>query len=183
MSKRALYLLTVAAALLVVGFAGCNSTNLDDGDSADVVLEVNTMTGSPITSQPDNLTGGCVFTIQDWSATLANKPKNSLAVTSPFNDIRLIALDISYAWANPAVAGVTNPRTFAMAGTIPANGTASVTFTPIALGDLDLSKEGQTADLVMVFRGRTVDGFDVSAPVYGKQLNVNSCIQTNPGGP
>lgn len=176
MSKNARTLATALAALLVVIFGGCNSTSLDDGDSADVVLEIQQISPTPITASPDPSNPAvCTFTVTDWTANLLNKAKNADAITSPYNDIVLQTLTLSYEWDSPA-AGATAPRTVAVGGTIPAGGSGSVRFTPIALGDLDTNKEGHSASVSMLFRGETVSGNDVET-LTGAQLVVNSCLQ------
>lgn len=153
----------------------CNSA-LDDGDSADVVLEVMNVTSSAVESQDDGAGGGCVFTVTEWTAQLRNQPKNEFGTVSPFGDIRLTRVTISYIWDDGFV---TPTRDFSIAGTVPAANQQSITFTPILLGDLDSSREGHSADLTMNFQGLTVDNYSVSALATGKTLNVNSCITTS----
>ena len=154
----------------------CNSA-LDDSGSADVVLEIMTITGQPVQSQDNGAGGGCTFTVNEWTAQLRNQPKNELATQSPFGDIRLVSVLITYVWddAFPSV-----PRELPLAGTVPASGTQSITFQPILLGDLDSSREGHSANMTMLFQGRTVDDNAVSAYATGKTLTVNSCITSGP---
>ena len=107
-------------------FAGCNGTI--DGEP-NVVLEVSQLTTTPITSSQDGSNGNCTYTISPVSATLKNLPKNALAVTSPFNDIILQSVSISYVWDDGVV---TSPVQAGLGGTVPANGTASAQFAAIS---------------------------------------------------
>ena len=169
---RILSVLLAAAA--VVALPACNGTNLDDGDSANVVLEVGTVTISPIQGQIDQTTGVCTFTITDATAQLLNKPKNEYASSSPFNDIRYLSVTIDWTW-DSALVSPTPQRTLLLPGTVPANGTFTTSFTPIMLGDLTADKEGHSANMYMTFRGETVDGYDVTALALGKTLSIGSC--------
>ncbi|HEX6851611.1 MAG TPA: hypothetical protein VF139_09405 [Candidatus Polarisedimenticolaceae bacterium] len=169
---RILSVLLAAAALLQL--PACNSTQLDDGDSADVVLETGTITIPPIQGQIDQLTGVCTFTVTDATAQLFNKPKNEFAVTSPFNDIRNLYLQVAYTWDDALVAP-TPDRVILLPGTVPANGSFTTQFSAILLGDLTPDKEGHTANLYMRFHGETVDGTPVSALGLGRTLSIGSC--------
>lgn len=168
---RILSVLFAAAAVVVL--PACNSTNLDDGDSANVVLEVGTVTIPQIQGQIDQITGVCTFTITDATAQLLNKAKNELAA-SPFSDIRNLSVTIDWTW-DSALVSPTPQRVLLLPGTVPANGTFTTSFTPIMLGDLTPDKEGHTANMYMTFRGQTVDGYDVTALGLGKTLSIGSC--------
>ena len=169
---RILSVLLAAAAVVVL--PACNSTNLDDGDSANVVLEVGTVTIPQIQGQIDQVTGVCTFTVTDATAQLLNKPKNELASSSPFNDIRNLSVTIDWTWDSPLVSP-TPQRTLLLPGTVPANGTFTTLFAPILLGDLTADKEGHSANMYMTFRGQTVDGYDVAALGLGRTLSIGSC--------
>ena len=157
-------------------FAGCNGT-IDEVPN--VVLEVELVTIPPISGARNAVTNECVFTLTNASATFKNKPKNSLAETSPFNDIVLQSLDVVYTWDDGF--GET-AATFGIGGTVPANASATSQFAVVNASDLrkgDLSadpptREGHTARLQMIFRGATVSGDPVSA-ITGGSLTVNSC--------
>jgi len=164
----------IARTVLLVAagwFAGCNGT-IDD--EPNVVLEVKTVTITPITGTRNATTGTCVFTITNATASFDNKPKNALATASPFNDIVLQSVTVDYFWQN-AQAGVAS-STFGVGGTIPANGTGTAQFSVVNAQDLLLpvDREGQTASLTLTFRGTTVDGEAVSATTGGS-LTVNTC--------
>jgi len=171
-------LLARTVVLAAVGwFAGCNGT-IDD--EPDVVLEILTLTISPITSSQNGTGGTCTYTLTPATVTLKNLPKNSLAEESPFNDIVLRSVDIAYVWDDGAV---TPSTTAGIGGTVPANGTGTAQFTAIsnvALGvtqapdPIGNGRAGHTASLAMVFNGATVSGDAVSATAGGT-LQVGSC--------
>jgi len=163
-----------------LGVGGCAGSGLDDGDSADVVLFVQTLTVPPVTTAPDpSAPGTCVFTVTNATATLLNKPKNATAA-SPFQDIVLQDVVISYQWDDEATpGGLTPTRILPLSGTVEVGKTASVQFPPILLGDLTPDRAGHSASLSMTFRGRTVEGRPVSSPpsgTAGTALGVNSCL-------
>lgn len=173
-NKKALACVLVVASM--GWLAGCNS---DIDDEPNVVLEIENATIPPVTASLDQLTQTCQFTITNANATFKNKPKNGLAGTSPFNDILLDNVVIAYTWddgqANPV-----NPRTFGVAGSVPANGSSTAQFGVVAIDDLfgalvPISRDGHTASLVMQFNGRTVSGDAVSVSTGGT-LSVNSCF-------
>jgi hypothetical protein len=152
------------APLLVLALApGCNeeSPTLDDPDDANSVLEVLTITVPPANAGGDISNGNCVVTFGQAAASLANKPKSAVALGSPFNDITLLYMTIHYTWDDPAI--VTADRTFSLGGTVPAGGTQTVTFGPVALGDFNGTMQGHTVNLHMVFHGVAVSGEPVSA--------------------
>lgn len=169
---RILSVLLAAAA--IVSLSACSSTDLDDGDAANVVLEVGTVTISPIQGQIDQTTGVCTFTITDATAQLLNKPKNELATNSPFSDIRNLSVTIDWIW-DSALVSPTPQRVLLLPGTVPANGTFTTSFAPIMLGDLTADKEGHSANMFMTFNGQTVDGYDVTTLGLGKTLSIGSC--------
>jgi hypothetical protein len=172
-------LLTCTVVLAAAGwFAGCNST-IDD--EPNVVLEVATLTINPITSSANGPGGACTFTVTSASGSFNNKPKNQYAGTSPFNDIVLQSVEISYVWDD----GVVQPSVSAgLGGTVPANGSSSAQFSVISGAALTVDgptdpagtgRAGHTANLALTFRGTTVAGEAVSASTGGT-LPVNSCI-------
>ena len=168
--------LIVVAALCVAVFApGCNDSTVDDGDTGDVVLEVAQVATTPITSASDpNNPGACTITVTDWTATLNNKPKNESAIVSPWNDIMVGTVDITYVWDDPSI--VTAPVTMNINGTVPANGSLGVKFPPIFLGDLDSSMLGHSANLTMTFHGTAVSGEPVTTTAFGAVMTVNACL-------
>jgi len=169
----------IMAGLLVIAaggwFAGCNST-IDDPNGPPVVLEVVTLTTTPITTNLDS-SGTCTFTLTPATATFKNEPKNSSASTSPFNDINLLSVDIDYYWDD----ALQNTLTAGVGGTVPAASSGTGQFLPVSNAYLtDNAREGHSASLQLTFRGRTVAGDNVSA-VTGGTLQVNSCVQANLG--
>ena len=164
--KIALPLLVVLA--MVAG--GCNGA-VDDPDSA-VILQV-TVTESPaITGQDEG--GGCSYTITEWSADFANQPKNSSAVTSPYNDIIIRSWIVSYSW--PGNAGITPPpdRLLPAPGTVPANGQQTITFNPILFDDLTGAMAGTSAILTMTVDAVTQTGDPINITIL-EQMDIESC--------
>jgi hypothetical protein len=172
---------------LVLSVGACAGNSLDDTGSPNVVLEIFTVTIPPITAT--TASGVCTFTVTTGNATLRNEPKNSLAITSPFNDVKIDSVSIIYNWDDGLVWAGRDLATGALqstgtgiiesaAGTIPANASNGVTFVPILFGDLDVSRAGHSANMVMQFHGRTPDGTSVwSLPGSpgGGVLMVASC--------
>lgn len=191
---KALLMIPMAAVLLLAG--ACTNNGLDNGDSADVILEIVGFTTPPVTATTNTTgfcsattaiactddadcpglevcnIGGCTLTVVDWTVAMSNVPKNSLGI-GPTNDIAMIDVAISYGFpsvGNPA------PRTFGLGGqVIPSEGSSSLTFQPIALQDLDPSLEATTGALTMTFRGQTLEGTNVSL-VVGRDLTVEQCL-------
>jgi hypothetical protein len=163
-------ILTGTVLLAAAGwFAGCNGT-IDD--EPNVVLEAENVVIPPLTGARDATTLLCVYSITNATATFKNKPKNALAVTSPYNDIVLQDVLVGYVWDDAT--GVTAAQ-FGMGGTVPANGTSTGQFSVVNAQDLGLpSREGHTASLTMTFRGITVSGEAVSVTTGGS-LTVNTC--------
>lgn len=158
----------VVAAVAV--FVGCNGT-IDD--EPNVILEVQTLTIPPVTGAIDSITGNCAFTLTSATASFKNAPKNHLAEISPFNDIALQSVAVTYTWDNGFVLANT---VFGIGGTVPANGSASVSFFVVNAADLIAASPngGNTASLSMVFRGTTISGDPVSV-TSGGTLTINTC--------
>jgi len=192
--------LCLLALVLVIVAGACTSDSLDDGDSADVVLQVVSLEPTAVTAQRETGSGvcsfsgaactvnsdcplgetctgagGCQLTVQDWQASFTNLPKNSVAITSPFNDIVLDHVEISYLWQIPGPV-IAEQVIGLNAVTVPVNGQASASFPPISSAAVnnDPAVEGNTADLTMIFRGTTVEGSGVSVVAQG-QLNIERC--------
>ena len=171
-------LLTRTVVLAAAGwFAGCNGT-IDN--EPNVVLEVSQLTTTPVTSSQNGTNGNCTYTISPATVSFKNMPKNSLAVTSPFNDIALQSVNISYRWDDGAN---TDPVVANVGGTVPANGAASAQIYLVSNAALGLTqfpdlpgngRAGHTASLALIFNGTTVSGDAVSA-ASGATLQVSSC--------
>jgi hypothetical protein len=191
---KALLAIPLAAVLLLAG--GCTNNGYDDASSADVALEVISFTTPPVTTTTNTSgfcstsntlactqdadcpglevcnIGGCILQVVDWNVALASVPKNSLAAVSA-NDVAMIDVAITYGFpgaANPA------PRTIGLGGVVvPAGGTASLTFPPVALQDLDPSLESTSGSLILNFRGQTMEGTTINLQV-GRDLQIQACI-------
>jgi hypothetical protein len=186
-------MIPVAAVLLLAG-ASCTSDGLDDGTGADVVLEILGLQNPPVTAalattgscSTTTATGcmadtdcpvaetcvfGCVLTVVDWTAEVAAQPKNTLAAPI-FNDIVMIDVTLTYDWLN----GTVMPqRTFGLGSVaVPAGGSSSVTFAPLAFNDLSSAILSSTANLTLNFRARTVEGTNINTTVL-RSLNVEVC--------
>ena len=188
--------------LLIV--AGCASGDIDDADSAHVVMQIETLDTPGVTGavEGDGVCSGdaavscasdatcanaqpalgscigltCVRTITEWSGTMRNVPKNSLANTSPFNDITLNTVDVSYPGSGIA------PETLGMGGvTIPADNSGSFAFDPITFQGIAGFPDDQSASVNVLFtiRGQTAvnDAVTVTAAA---QLNIETCFNTGP---
>ena len=157
-------------AVLVLVAGGCNSV-VDDPD-ANVILEVQVTESPAITGQDEE--GVCSFTITEWSADFVNVPKNTSAVTSPYNDIIVRSWIVSYSW--PANPGITPPadRLLPVPGTVPANGQQTITFSPILFDDLATAMAGTSAILTMTVDAVTVSGEPISITIM-EQLDIESC--------
>lgn len=167
------YLLIPFVALALVTTA-CTNDNLDDGGSADVVLEIESLDNPPITATLNTTTGLCTFTIKDWSFGAINLPKNELALESGFNDISLTSVTIAYAWVDPLLS--TPTRVVGLGGiVVPVGETATLEFSPMTFDDLSVAFQSSSASLTMLFEGRTVEGSTVRRTVL-RQLNVSSCV-------
>jgi len=171
-------LLTCAVVLAAAGwFAGCNST-IDN--EPNVVLEVQNLTITPVTAAADGPNGTCTFTITLATGTFKNLPKNQYAGTSPFNDIILKSVNISYVWDD----GVAQSAISAgLGGSVPAGGTGTSQFLAISNQALTVDgpndpagtgRAGHSASLGLTFNGITVSGDAVSTSTGGT-LQVNSC--------
>jgi hypothetical protein len=154
----------------VLGLAlltGCNGGDLDDPDGPNAVMEVETTTVPPARASLTN--GVCSITVSNATSTLRNKAKSEPGTGTPFNDITVQKVTISYLWDDPGI--VTPTRTFDLGATIPAGGTASVDYPPIALGDLTGAMVGHTATLEMLFTGTQVSG-EVATADGGGTLSI-----------
>jgi hypothetical protein len=181
MNTRERRLLTLILSALVLAASGCTTDDdVDDPDGAPVSLEVRIHTNPPVTTQQDPAFG-CLFTVQEWTATAFNVPKNGDATTSPFNDILLDRVEILYAWdgGDPAGFNPPVPRVVPLLGAVPANGSITFSYTPIFLDDVSSALEGRTAALTMTFHARTVAGEPISFTT-GETLSVNACASLPP---
>jgi hypothetical protein len=188
------------ALMVLLASASCTSNNLDDPDSADVIMEITTLDAPSVTAQLQSATSGtcsgsgtlctsnqdcglnevcvrtdtCILEVEDWTATVQAAPKNPLA-TEPFNDIVMIDVTISYVWVNPAI--TTPPFVVGLGNVVvPAQGSNSIMFPPISSDAINNNAaiEGSTASLTMDFRARTVEGTNIRQTAF-RQLVVEIC--------
>jgi len=191
---KTILMIPVAAVLLLAG--ACTNNGLDNGSSPDVILEVIGFSTPPVTASPNTSgfcsattaiactadadcpfaevcnIGGCTLTVVDWTVTLSNVPKNSLAA-SPGNDIAMIDVLITYGFPG---AGNPAPRTFGLGGqVIQTGGTGSILFQPLALQDLDATLLSTTGSLLLEFHGQTLEGSAINLLVT-RDLIVQECL-------
>lgn len=172
--KRDKWMLLLLATLLI-GTVSCTSDALDDGDSADVVLEIQVFDAPAVSASLDQMTMVCTFTVNDWQVSFENLPKNGSAEgSSPFNDIVMQDVTVTYGWINTALS--TPARTIGLGSVaVPVGEQIQGNFSPIAFDDLSFAVSGSTANLTMLFRGITVEGTQLFLSV-SKQLNIEGCI-------
>jgi hypothetical protein len=191
-SRRSPLYVALAVAGLTLAATGCTNDTIDDGDSPDVVLEVESFEGPEVTAA---LQGGgqggsgqeCRLQATEWSMTLRNVPKTDLAGpdSSPFNDIILDSMTVNYVWFGlPGGAAAPASDTIGLGGvTIEPDGTGTVTFFPIGnnalatdttapTGEPDLA--GTSAAVNMLIRAHTVENEQILLPVT-RNLNVQVC--------
>ena len=193
-------LLAFALLAMLVGAASCADGDLDDDDAGDVVMTVNAFTAPPITGQRQAGNSGtcsvsavvcessldcaqnevcvlpqvCFLQVQNWSATIAAQPKNSVALP-PFNDIVMQDVTITYQWVNPGI--ITPPFVTGLGNvTIPTGGANTVQFPPISTDAINVNPaiQGSTANLTLVFRARTIEGAEI-VQTATRTLIVESC--------
>lgn len=160
--KRLIFL-SLLAGLLVLTVGCPDNGSLDDEDSAPVVFEIEILNTPAVTSQPGGSPASCAtpaFQVQEWDANAVNSPKNPEAITSPFNDIDLRDVTITYT----CDAGLVCPpvRTVGLTGTVPADSNVQFKFFPIFLQDIDPTLLGTSINLDMVFRASTISGEDIT---------------------
>ena len=197
--------------LLALVYPACTGNELDDADSADVIMLITSMESPSIRAQRQTSTDGqcldpsgggsgtlcqssadcgnltescvrvdvCILEVEDWTATILAAPKNSLAAT-PFNDIVMDSVDITYDWVNDALDGIIPPQPIGLGNvTIPTNGQNSVTFPPIPSDPLNTTSgptpfEGATANMTLTFNAFTVEGTRIQQTAQ-RQLIIEIC--------
>jgi hypothetical protein len=190
------------AILALCALPGCTNNDLDDGDSANAIMEVAQLSAPKVsgnvttgTCTNSNLTclsdancdpndpqdtcfidpAGAECEIVDWTATLRNAPKTPLNA-APYADMIVQSVTVSYNWFNGFVSP---PRTFSLGGTIEPGSTLAVQFKPLTAEDLEdlrafAPSQERSANVTLVFRGVLVDGDPVSATA-GQLLLVEAC--------
>ena len=84
-------------------------------------------------------------------------------------------IDVTISYNFPG-AGNPAPRVFGLGGqVVPTGGSASLTFVPIALQDLDSTLLSTTGSLLLTFRGQTLEGTTILLTV-SRDLVVQECI-------
>ena len=193
------WMICMLAALLVV--SGCTDNSLDESE-ADVILKVLGISDPVVEAELgecqndssiqcgvdgdcplDNLnnpTGPCILspepcTISEWSISMANEALNSSGSVSPFNDVVVDSVVISYDWESGVP--VTPDRTVILGQVIEAGASGSVSFFPITFGDL--VEDNTTVGLTFQFKAFTISGHN-PVMVFGGQGNdlfiENGCV-------
>jgi hypothetical protein len=166
--------------VLALAAVACTSDGLDDGDSPDVVLEIEALNNDAVTAQQQQQGAGgsgvCTLQINDWTGTARNAPKSEVAGvgSEPFNDIVLESVTITYEWLDGVA--ITPDRVVPLGDVIvPVGGTAQFTFAPISFQDVVApGVQGSTANLTLEFDAHTVEGERIDT-VIGRQLFVEVC--------
>lgn len=166
----------VPAVLLLVMATACTSGGLDDGDGADVVLQMVSLQNDPVTAQLQGQAGNqtCTLEVVDWTGVAGAAPLSEPAGEgTPFNDIILYSVTIEYDWIDDVA---TTPTRVVGLGNIvvPVGGTNSFSFAPLDFQALTNDIIGQTANLTLTFRARTTEG-EVTPQVVSRQLFVEAC--------
>lgn len=162
--------LILAAAVALLG--GCADGDIDDADSAPVELQVDVTQSPAIRGQLEGTE--CLLTVTEWTVTYKNQPKSELAKTSPFNDIYVDSVTVSYEW--PASPGVVPPppRTIPTPGTVAPEQTKAIPFVPILLDDVSAEMLGTTAILTLDVNARTAAGDPIEIRA-GEALVIEAC--------
>jgi len=151
--------------LLALVLPGCTSNDLDDADSADVLMLITSMESPSVRAQRQSTTSGtcsisgvlcqsnadcgltevcvradvCILEVEDWTVNISAATKNALAAP-PFNDIVMVSVDISYDWVNDSLDGLVPPQNIGLGNiAIPTGGQGSVTFPPIPSDPLNIT--------------------------------------------
>ena len=200
-TKRSMACLGVLGLLVL---SGCADGPIDNADSAHVVLQIETLDTPGVTGavEGDGVCSGdaqvsctsdatcanaqpalgscigltCTRVIAEWSGTARNVPKNSLANTSPFNDIILQTLDLSYPGSGlPSV-------TIGLGSiTIPADSSGSFEFFPITFQAIEGFPDDTAASVDVLFTIHGTTPVDDAVSVTGAaQLNIEKCFNTGP---
>jgi len=189
------WMVALVALLLLV--PSCTSNNLDESD-ADVILKVLSINNPKVegelgTCQGDNSkecendgdcppidgepTGPCLLppepcTITEWSVTMENEALNPNGEASPYNDIEVLNVAISYVWAT---GDQTPTRHVDIGKVIEAGSTGSVSFFPIT--PADLVADNTSVELKFTFNAQTISGHH-PVSVFGGQgdtLIIENC--------
>ena len=176
MLNRKPWMTLILAAVLLAG-AACTGNSLDNGSSPDVVIEVVTLQNDPVTANEEE--GLCTLEVVDWTATIQNNPKNSLAGAEsvPFNDVVMVYVDIEYYASDDYERAnmLWGPRRVGLGDVaIPAAASNTVTFAPISFEDLDLVLPGTTLNLKLTFYAYTIEGNTITDTV-DRQLFIEGC--------
>jgi len=187
----------VCAVAVMLAVPACTENTLDQDDQ-DVALEITSFDAPPVTGDVE--VGTCqnnpgieclnnnncpigdvcdlsavsgLCTIPAWSFGLANLPLSAGADESPFNDVILNNLIITYDWSPLAIAPFT--RTIGLFGVvIPAGGNGTIEFPPISSGDL--LADDTAVNLTLTLDAKTVAGIDVNMPPAQGTLFISDCI-------
>lgn len=158
---------------LVLASAGCVSGDADDPSGPDVELQVVITESPPVSAQDQE--GVCEMRITEWTVSFTNVPKNALANTSPWNDVEIESITITYDF--PDVPAFVTTRTIPTPGTVAAEGTQTIKFEPILFQDLTDNPGllGVSGILTLSVRARTTDNIVIWKTI-GEVLNIEQCL-------
>ena len=194
--RKANLFCVVPIVLAILVMPGCTEDgSLDDGDAANVLLQILGVTNPAVTGEatlgtcsislvdcltndncgelggtctPPVATGEC--TVNDWTIQMRNAAKSEGAVNSPFNDIFLSMVTITYDDLDGTEYAPDSE--IAISVTIPAASEVGFSIAPIAFNEID--PDDTTINLTMTFTGTTVAGTAVAA-IAAAQLFIEDC--------
>lgn len=182
-------------AVVVLGITACTENDLDESE-ANVVLEITGINNPAVTGDigagtcslnaaiicldnsdcVDQAAGFCEFalcTVADWVVDVRNQPLNEGGMESPFNDIVVSSVRLTYLNIDGSSYAVDS--IVPLSATIEANGTGVISFAPIAFNDL--TTDNTTINVLFAFVAQTVAGQAVNiAGGTGAQLFIEDCL-------
>lgn len=166
---------TLLAALALTAGA-CMSGDINDGDSADVMLQLSDRIILPAVTGADNGSGGCTYVVTEATATLKNVPKSDIVGSTPLQAIQLESVNITYQ-------GIAfSPRSIPLGVVIDPGVTKTVGFFPFDPAELNLVPlTGANVSVFVQFVGRTVGG-DTVVATGGASGLFNTCLPDDGDG-
>ena len=168
-------LIVITAAGLLLMAAACVSGNADHPSTPDIELQVMVTESPAVTAQDQS--GTCVIKVNEWTVNFNNVPKNSLATTSPWNDVTIVGMTLSYDFPD---VGATLPTRYLPLGeavTVPAAGSATLKFWPVYLQDLISTPEvlGSSGNMVIEFQALMNNGHRFDKAI-GEVIAIEQCV-------
>jgi hypothetical protein len=148
--------------------------DIDDGDSADVMLQISERVIIPPVSAAASAGGSCLYTMTEATAQLKNTAKSDIVGDSALQAIQVDAVVISF---DPVFDA--GDRRVPLGVTIEPGTTKSVGFYPYDLSTFVPDPNGQVVDVYLRFEGHTL-GLDPVAATGGTSGVFNAC--TGGGG-